>query len=396
MTDREPPPRREARTPRVVRAALWVAGWTLHGLLLALVLEGLRPVVAGHAALLGLVASAVVVATLTWLVPEAPWWLWSTDAEHGARTLGQRALGIARLVHRDAQARKAALGDALRLHAALQAPALGAALALALGGAAWGLPALGVLGAPWAAGRLRTRVAAATQAHAAALEALHDEAWTIRRRAQRALGGATLTSAMMVAAMLFLVTQSTPARREGMCPPRGQAARVALPGPIVGTPLRARASGDTLWLETDDGGGPGAVALARGLGGEVAREPRWAWVTSQRARVQVTLCADDAVPQASQPRGRGVGYVLTLAPDGYRLDDDVAQRVLRGTASTRCAWVVLLALVALAVVGRPALLGASPRRREATPGRGVTQTVFLAVCLSLAQLTWMALVFLGR
>lgn len=368
-----------------------VLGCGVHGLLFTLVHEawlGLLGPAGGTGVLRALLTSATVVVGLSALWPGLPWWglaLASAPLEGERRPSAREVtLRLGRLLSEDPRARSEAFRAALSLHAMFAAPTLGVVLALTLGGWVWAALALMLLLSP-----SLTRVVGRWVLRwypRAVLRSL-DESPAPPRGVTRILAGLALSTAALGLGAVMLLGVPAPTRLAGTCGTHGSGAPASIPGALPGTHLFMEANAAAVTLSAPDGGGPGNVPLATCNLLACRVVPRHATVETRDGVQRVTLC-----PAADQAGG-GPAQQLELAPEGYRLDDGIARRVLRSPMSVALALALVLLGFAYSRWGFRALLRWSAD--ESTPSPHARTAARWALALGAAELAWLLVTWLG-
>lgn len=368
-----------------------VLGCGVHGLLFTLVHEawlGLLGEAGGAGVLRALLTSATVVVGLSALWPGLPWWglaLASAPLEGERRpSAWEVTLRLGRLLSEDPRARSEAFRAALALHAMFAAPTLGVVLALTLGGWVWAALALMLLLSP-----ILTRVVGrwVLRRYPRAVLGSLDESPAPPRGVTRILAGLALSTAALGLGAVMLLGVPAPTRLAGTCGTHGSVAPASIPGALPGTQLFMEASAAAVTLSAPDGGGPGRVALASCHLLTCRVVPRHATVETREGVQVVTLCP------AADEAGGGPAQQLELAPEGYRLDDGIARRVLRSRMSAALALALVLLGFAYSRWGFRALLRWSAD--ESTPSPHARVAVLWALALGGAQLAWLLVTWLG-
>ena len=370
-------------------------GCSVHALLFALVQSGVEMEL-GRSAMEGalphLLSSGLVIVGLAALAPGLPGWGLVMMAPHSGEPARPRmadvTLQLGRRLAEDRTARRSAFGAALALHAGFALPVLSVTLALTVGGAAWALPALVMLLAPAIALGVGRVVRRSFAAQAGTVQPGPSTPKAVRR----VLMGLVLTSSALVLSVGVSMTMPAPTSGALTCEHVSGYSSISLPGALPGTRLFAEATAQSITLSAADGGGPGSFPLSTCTAFECSAVPiravmHGAGMDDVDGRLVFTLCpAADA---------RGPAWTLLLAPEGYRLDDSVSERVLRSLMSVVLAWLLLLVTFAYSRLGFAALLRWSSAPEASPRSPHAREAMLWALALGGAQLAWLLVTWLG-
>lgn len=388
------PVRQPSRGSRVKRAlglvAVTALGCSVHALLFALVHSGMEPLLGPlgmGGALPALLTSALLVVGLAALAPGLPWWgLAMKASQSGESTRGRWVdvtLQLGRQSAEDRTTRRGALRAALALHGGFALPALSVTLALTVGGVAWALPALVMLLSPALVLGVGRMVRRGFVARAITVQ----PGSSTPRGAPRALVGLVLTSGALMVGVGLSVSVPAPTSLAGTCDDASRGTPTSLPGALPETRLFAEASAQAITLSAADGGGPGSIPLSSCTAFACSTVPVRVVMQRREEALEVTLCpAVDA---------RGPAQRLLLAPEGYRLDDGIARRVLRSPTSVVLALVLVLLAFAYSRWGFAALLRWSSEPDASPPSPHARVAVLWALALCGVQLAWLLVTWLG-